>query len=430
MAKLPIETLAARALSAALVVTLLLASLRGGADTLTATAGFGLVMSLLTLPLLALTKFRAVSLLTLAMVGFLAFWGLSGNFGNWFQARAEVIALATAGVVFVAGRAIGSTDQLLNWTWRVLIWGMLAFCVIVFAAYLIDISSRAQASDFRMKHAFGSANTAATLFGLIALIGTGYSIYAFRHTQSSSIPRAHRMNAVIRRNLDSIILSVVALSCLLLTASRAGILIGFAMVFIFIAAEASEHLRLKGKRRKRRHLIVTLMPLVLGAVLVIGALSTDIMFARSSDIAGDAQGRIDLYKTYWSMWVSEPMVGHGLGSFNRLNDANVTLENAALTGNMGAAHNVILQWLMQQGLLGFTVLAGVLTAIHVRLFRALTGTRQRSGTFLRVAICASGLVLLHGMVDYAMEIPSVMWTYAFILGMATGRAGVVSRISR
>jgi hypothetical protein len=43
-------------------------------------------------------------------------------------------------------------------------------------------------------------------------------------------------------------------------------------------------------------------------------------------------------------------------------------------------------------------------------------------TWLRATIVGSALVLAHGLVDYALQVPSIAWQWALLLGVAAGLA--------
>ena len=129
-----------------------------------------------------------------------------------------------------------------------------------------------------------------------------------------------------------------------------------------------------------------------------------------------------MFQAYLPLIEDRPWRGHGLGSFNRLNDAQISLQNAALTEQMGAAHNVVLQWLLQQGIIGLSVMCAAVLWILVTIARALRRAQGSDASMLLMVLCMSGLFLGHGMVDFALEIPAAMWFFSFWLGLATGRA--------
>ena len=92
---------------------------------------------------------------------------------------------------------------------------------------------------------------------------------------------------------------------------------------------------------------------------------------------------------------------------------------------LGAAHNVFLQWLVQQGVVGLLAMTFVFGVIFYPIIRSLAAPSKKPRNFLRLSIAVTFLVFAHGVVDYALEIPSVMWTYAYILGLASGYASLI-----
>ena len=87
----------------------------------------------------------------------------------------------------------------------------------------------------------------------------------------------------------------------------------------------------------------------------------------------------------------------------------------------GQAHNAFVTWLVEAGLVGLGVLVLVLASMHARIFGALS-SRRIPRTFLRLAIAASALMLLHSVTDSSLDLPSAVWMYALILGAACGVA--------
>ena len=424
--KTDLQLSALRAVAIIMPITLVFTSLLGGADSDFQTASFATLFCGLAISALTLSSFRAMNKLVLMAAICIAIWGVSGRFGDWYQARTEVFALSAGGVVFVIGRVFGLRSSLLEWVWQIMIWMMLIFCLVAFASYLAIIMDRSSiGAPLQLKYTFISANTAAALFSLSLLLGIGHAFYVLRHRQRSDISRSHRINAVIRKNLPSILLVILAFTCLILTASITGILFGVAAVLLFVSAELAQHIKHRRRRKRLRHRLAIYIPLILAVVFLGFALSVDLLLPHSSTSEGDTFSRLDLLEAYWAIWQNEPLFGHGLGSFNHLNNVTATLDSAALIAGSQAAPNLVLQWLLQQGAVGVALMFTLLAYIHLSIIRALRGLRFHSGTFMRLALCASCLVFAHGMVDYSLEIPSLMWTYAFILGIASGRASMV-----
>src|SRR5690606_19763879 len=90
-----------------------------------------------------------------------------------------------------------------------------------------------------------------------------------------------------------------------------------------------------------------------------------------------------------------PLLGHGLGTFDRLNIYIMDSENYRVLWDIRAAHNVYVEWLSGAGWLGAGAMFG---CIGVLLFAIVAGaTLSRTfGPWLRGAACASAVILIHG----------------------------------
>lgn len=355
-------------------------------------------------------------------------WFGAGLFGHWPTARHEVQSLAAAGAIAGTGYLIGRNPKALNFCWSVLIWSLLLFCVIALFNFLTapesaDISIQTN-FDGRLKGFFGSPNTAATLFGLAALLALGRILLRLGNSNLARLSRRDQIYYFAGTEYVSFTLLVLASLCLLLTVSRAGIFISL-LCLIGLAASELQRLTKKGTfsflQRKR----FTYPVGGLFFILIVLAMTGEINPYAQESFFQNSSSRMELYNIYVSVWLERPLLGHGLGSFNALNDSHTTLYTAANTVTIGAAHNVILQWLIQQGVLGTMVMTSVLGVFVIPILGALRKPASKPRVFLRLALAASVLVFGHGMVDFALEIPSVMWTYALILGLAAGFSSVV-----
>ena len=374
---------------------------------------------------LAISKFRAATpgLVLVALI--FSVWVWFGFAGNWSRAEIEVITLMAAGGAFLAGRAAGQTSEALIFVWRALVWTLLLFSIVALISHVFLYTSDpliiSPEHTSRLRAGFVSPNTAATLFGVAALIGVGLVVHSVNHAGPNVHTRHDLIDHIFKRAFPGFSLFIVASSCLWLTSSRAGLAAYLLALVILVAAEYRSYRR--GQRKKVQSFKRTRqIALVCASLFVVVALFSEVLSTRVGNAASDVQSRFDMYVIYWNVWLEKPWFGHGLGSFNRVNDYLMTLDNVGTTGLMGAAHNVILQWLIQQGIIGTVLICSLIVSIHVPLVQVVGAKTRYSKTFIRMSLCASGLVILHGMVDYALEIPSIMWTYTFLLGLAHGRA--------
>jgi O-antigen ligase len=130
---------------------------------------------------------------------------------------------------------------------------------------------------------------------------------------------------------------------------------------------------------------------------------------------------IQRIQAYMGAWMESPVFGHGLGSIGLEGDKVMTLVNAKAMRVPGDAHNVFVTWLVEAGIVGLALLVLALGAMYTRIFAALR-SRQTPRTFLRLAVMAGVLMLLHGVTDSSLDLPSAVWLYALLLGAACGVA--------
>ncbi len=392
---------------------------------------FATLFILFALVSLAVTRARFVTPGMVVVFAAVAAWAASGAFGSWHLARIEVMVLCGAAGLWLTGHTLGRSGGLLVLAWRVTIWLLLAFATIAIAMQLLrytaDPLDVLPVDKHRLRATLDHANTAATLFAMAAILAAGQLLYIADHPSKSEITRHDIIDGLFTRALSSILLMAAALACLVLTASRAGLVFGVAMLGVLIGWEYIVYRRRQARKpsrstRRLKWLLLISVP----AVAMVAIAGEMLLVRRAADLGTDAMSRFSLYEIYWQAWQDQPLFGHGLGSFGRVNDQVATLENAHMVTLLGEAHNFALQWLIQQGLLGFGLMMAIMLAMHVPIVRHTFSSGARSRTYLRTAVCVSGLVFLHGMVDYAVEVPGVMWTYAWLLGLAHGRASALA----
>lgn len=367
--------------------------------------------------------------LIFGLIGAAALWPATGLTGNWYQAQPEIFALWTAIAILLIGFILGQSRTNNRFMWKAMTWALLAFCLLsLFIHYssLIVFSDQSHLLEWRrLRSSFGSPNTAATLFGLAMVLAASRLAYKTNQSHLDGISRSFRMSYIIRSEFSSFALLICAGSCLLLTASRAGFAATITMLVVLVTFEAWSYIKRASEgnfKPRRTLLILTSIPTAVAVIIGIGGISMDFLSDRAVTTVTDTSSRLVLFAEYWPKALEEPWFGHGLGSFNRVNDELISLNNAPSLEMMGAAHNIVLQWFLQQGIVGLTILLALLVWIHLPIFKALGLAENEQATPLRMSLCAGGLVFAHGMVDYAMEIPSVMWTYALLLGLGLGCA--------
>ena len=118
-----------------------------------------------------------------------------------------------------------------------------------------------------------------------------------------------------------------------------------------------------------------------------------------------------------------PLLGFGYGTFMDVfplyRDASVGLHSF-----WDKAHNTPLEVIQGLGLPASVLLFTVVGSLIWYCFQAVESTKHRSTPCL-VALAASAIVLLHGLVDFSLQIQAVTLTWCAILG--TGVAQLTSR---
>ena len=406
----------------------------GGADFPQQATLFSLIIFFIALGVAATGQNYGVPKLYFAMLGISIAMLLSGKLGDWNIASTELVTLWAGAALWLAGHIIGQNREASYRTWSYLTWIGVFIAILAFIIHLTtNQSSTGTVKSFqigRLAGNFGSSNTAATLFGMFLIISLGRLTSNAHNKLKNTTPKIYRLNRLIREEFASLTCALLSLACLLLTESRAGIVISLTVALVLLSTELYRYRRrkrsLSGQSQTRRSRVAIASALIMVTCATM-ALAFIFLQERSASIIADSGGRLALFAEYWPKVLEKPWFGHGLGSFNRLNDTMITADNIAMIGPLGAAHNVILQWLLQVGVVGFTVMSVIFLIAQKDILAAVFSNKSRDSSFFLTVFCMIAIVLQHAMVDYALEIPAIMWTFAFILGTGAGRAAHIRK---
>ena len=149
------------------------------------------------------------------------------------------------------------------------------------------------------------------------------------------------------------------------------------------------------------------------------------LFARLGDTGGAGAGRIDILAPHLQAALRQPWFGYGLGGFRRVDLSIITPASFSALYDLGAMHDVYLQWFEQAGVLGaasmFACVASLLWSVALR-----ARGRGPEARFARAVAAASVVLLVQGLSDYALEVPSISatWTVllAAVVAVPAGRA--------
>jgi O-antigen ligase len=368
--------------------------------------------------------------LLLALIGA---WLLFGLFQpGWISSGAhEYAALAGAVAVWMTARAAGQSTRTAQWLWRATLGLGLVFASVAFISFLTDPSlllwsEHPYGASNRLSAPFLSANTAATFYGLVAVMATAEILRALRSARPDA-SLIKQLETRIQASAFGLITALVSLTCVFLTASRAGATV----CALAIAGLIIWHGLSRWRSGEARTLAGWIAPIVLVSILsaafmLSGALYSDRLAATVFDENTD---RAILLAAYWQALEMAPLFGNGPGGFEYINALIADARNASMIMNQGAAHNIVQQWLLQAGLAGTIVAAGIIAAL-MRLVVSGLWRRQQQLLYLKAVIMIAVMVFAHGMVDYALEIPAFMWLFAWVLGLGAGIASGGSRPQR
>lgn len=389
-----------------------------GGDTPAAALALSATAFLLAAVTVIFSPQRPMQLPLIAAFIFVAFIGFA-RFQGWLSSGAhEYAALGACGALCLIGYLAGHNGRLVERLWQWSLWAGGALAIAAFLDFALEPDlSFGRARPYhteRLAAPFLSANTAATFYGIITVMA------AAELSRILSAPADHPLKTVeqiVVRGLFPTTFLLFAFANVILTASRAGLLVTVLALLVFSGWEILSRL-VRGR--------LSLSLAKFGTVGAIFAVVAGALFLTSGELLQDRLAstaeddtRIVLLQAYATAVELEPVLGHGLGSFAWVNDLIVTPDNADLLQTQGAAHNVYLQWLLQAGIVGTLMLALVLLPIILSIFLGL-GRRRRRTTYMRATLCVVLLVGAHGMVDYAVEIPLVAWWLAWLLGLASG----------
>lgn len=267
----------------------------------------------------------------------------------------------------------------------------------------------------RLTAGFLSANTAATFFAMMSTLALGAGIADRQRHQGrwgAWLITAGRLPGLA---------FVFGLTCLLLTGSRAGIAAGAAGILVVLITQ------LKGPGRWRY--VLAAAAGFVGLALV----SRGVLIDRLVTVGVDGSGRGALWSVSWQAFLARPFLGHGLGSFPEAIMPFITPPHAPSLVMQGAAHNVVLQWLVQTGLVGTLAALGFVAVVARRAVQGLR-RRRRARPLMVGLLAALAVAAGHGLVDYALEIPGLMfwvaWLAGLVLGLAEGSSARQDRRSR
>lgn len=309
--------------------------------------------------------------------------------------QVELLKLLGLACVFVVGLATGGSDARARLAVNTLLALGAAYAVWSFLAFVV---TRAPGTT-RLEASFLSANTAGTLFAVLFVVTIG--------------PLASRLRDGGQNRLTGAALPITAaflfLVCLFMTASRGALVGAISGLLAFGALQV-----LVGRSALPRALLAGGAAAI--ALLVLLALAGDFMLTRMVGSSDTVASRAVVGHIHWEAFLTSPLMGFGLGSFDTINRTLLDTANFQEAWSVRAAHNIYLGWLEQAGLLGALPMFACLGALILTTVRK-ASRRSRSTSLIFSLVAADVVFLVHGATDFALEMFAMGALCAYLLGL-------------
>jgi O-antigen ligase len=347
---------------------------------------------------------------------------VAGAAGSLDRAAPHLAALIAAGAMWTTGYISARKRGALDVVWSALIWSSLAYCVWMFFTGIV--ATLAGADLGVIADAFESPAAASVLFGVFALLGSARVLHVVKQMDAEALDRSAMIDRLMRDGLGGLLLAGFALTCLMMAGSQVGVLLTAGVMLVHAAWDTAPI----ASRPHRNFFVRILHHLTPFAGLSLIALGVGLAWLVDESVvpgigATDTLNHIQRLEAYVQAWLKQPVFGHGLGSVDAVGNSAMTLWNARAMLAPGDAQNVFVHWLVEAGVVGLGVLLLVLGAMHARILAAMKA-HKAPRTFARLAFAATGLLLLHGVSDFSLDLPSATWLYALLLGAASGVATI------
>lgn len=295
-------------------------------------------------------------------------------------------------------------------------WIVTAIALYGLAAHLLDPDSLLGIEKFAYREdltaTFVNRNTAATFIGSGLILWTARLMEQLdrRVPRSAAGPRdwgSALLNAPPRSLIAALVCTFVCLAALLMTRSRAGVLLSVGGA-VSVAALCLRH-RAPGR-------LAALSGL--SALVLVGAVLLELLGgAVAGRIGGQGlidEGRLAGYATTLDMIRAAPWFGSGLGTFVDMFPAH-RLSGMSTSGIWDRAHDIPLEIAAELGIPFATLVVGVFVAALVKLLHG--GLTRRRDADIPIAAFGVGMLgCLHALVDFSAQIPGFGAVWMVILG--------------
>jgi len=156
--------------------------------------------------------------------------------------------------------------------------------------------------------------------------------------------------------------------------------------------------------------------IVVGAILVGGA---DVLVNRMSDIGVHLTSRMDIWQNSWLLLLDSWQTGIGPGNFQYAYPIYASGYSHSLNVNIAHAHNDYLELLIEQGIVGFSLLGIVIfTSIRTALSSIKEERDVKKNAFAIASLLGISGLMVHSFLDFNFQIPSNSLYFFTLLAVA------------
>lgn len=326
-----------------------------------------------------------------------------------YRTITEVVKLGGIASLALIGAAIGKDDDRAHLTWNTI--GVLGGIYVAFAliAYAHPIEGVGRV-DGRLSATLGGPNPAATVLSIFVVMSWTALLRAAASLTHQDFS-GQRLGVLLWNAAPWVLLLVLSFGALSLTGSRGG------AGACFVGLLASTIVMTWGEMRNRRALgVIAISSLVVLACFTVLVMSSGSLAVRLSMVDDALANRREIISVYLAELAHTPWTGMGLGTFHRFNQLLIGPGHNEVLWNLGALHNVFLQWIFEAGFLGA---AAMFSAVGILFVLTLGGLRRRrfGRTWIAGSTAISTVVLSHGLIDFGLQVPAIAALWALVLGV-------------
>lgn len=303
--------------------------------------------------------------------------------------------------LYVAARVVAASQTRGRRLLAFMLWGLGIYAAGALANHV------GLRGEGRMAATLLGPNSAATVFAAGLVMAAAALAQRLRRGGSAALKKGDPRAAAL---VGLIALLVV---CLLMTASRGGLIAAAAGTVLFTLWQVF------AGRRVTRGGAVVLGVAALLLVAVLGLNGAGLVVERFDLAQQDLDIRRQIIAPHWRAFLSAPWFGYGLGSFTSVNQMLMTEASLRELHNVRAVHNLYVQWLEEAGIVGAALMAALFCERMAPVVRAGFGSGG-VGIWARGAVCAAAVFLIHGLSDFALQVPAIQALAVLGLGAMGG----------